>query len=93
MSIGLKIIRMQESLQVSLQCMMKTFGIKSKVKCTVPVSTIPTPVVVTWIVIVSPIETSCVATLLWIELDLFKKKFYKDEIALDFHSEKKRTSM
>ena len=62
-----------------------------KWKARVPVSTVPTPVVVSWIVIVSPIETSCVATLLWIELDLFKKTFYKNVIELE--TEKKKTSM
>ena len=69
--------------------MMIRFWIKWKAR--VPVSTIATPVVVSWIVIVSPIETSCVATLLWIELDLFKKTFYKNVIELE--TEKKKTSM
>ena len=38
----------------------------------VPVSA--KPVIVPWVVIVSSVETACVAALLWVELDLFCDK-------------------
>ena len=42
-------------------------------KSQLPVSTIP--VIVSWIVIVSSIENACIATLLWVELDLFWQRW------------------
>ena len=44
-----------------------------------PVSTVPAPVIVPRIVIVSSIKNPCVAALLWVELDLNEKN-YQDEI-------------
>ena len=63
--------------------MMKTiFGVLAAQLKLVPVTTIP--VIVPWIVIVSSIENACIATLLWVELDLV---FYKGEIEMELHSE------